>query len=122
MTEVAGRRGEGPEYESVWALGAQCGVDDLEQVILANYLCNDLGMDTISSGSTIGCCMELTEMGLVENGPAFGDAGAVLRLIEDTAYVRGLGKELAAGSRRYAASPGAEDYAMQVKGLGLPAY
>jgi aldehyde:ferredoxin oxidoreductase len=122
ITEVAGRRGEGPEYESVWALGAQCGVDDLEQVILANYLCNDLGIDTISSGSTIGCCMELTEMGLVEGGPAFGDASAILRLIEDTAYGRGLGKELALGSRRFAASRGAEGYAMQVKGLELPAY
>lgn len=122
VTAAAGREGEGPEYETVWALGAQCGVDDLEKVILANYLCNDLGMDTISAGSTLGCCMELTELGLVEGGPRFGDAGAVLNLLEDIAYGRGLGRELARGSRLFAASRGAEEYAMQVKGLELPAY
>jgi aldehyde:ferredoxin oxidoreductase len=122
VTEAAGRQGEGPEYESLWALGAQCGVDDLEKVILANYLCNELGMDTISTGSTLGCCMELSELGLVENGPLFGDGDAVLRLIEDIAHMKGLGRELAMGSRRFAASRGAEEYAMQVKGLELPAY
>lgn len=122
VTEAAGKRGEGPEYESLWALGAQCGVDDMEKVILANYLCNELGMDTISAGSTLGCCMELTDMGLVEGGPRFGDGDAVLRLLEDIAYMRGLGKELALGSRRFAAARGAEEYAMQVKSLELPAY
>jgi len=122
VTEAGGLRGEGPEYESVWALGAQCGVDDLERIVLANYLCNDLGLDTISTGSTIGCCMELSERGRVEKGPRFGDADALLGLIEDIAYRRRLGGELAEGSRRFAASRGEEALAMQVKGLELPAY
>ena len=122
VTGVAGNRGEGPEYESIWALGAQCGVDDLEKVILANYMCNELGMDTISTGSTLGCCMELSELGLVGGGPSFGDGDAILGLIEDIAYARGLGGELAQGSLRFAASRGAPRYAMQVKGLELPAY
>jgi aldehyde:ferredoxin oxidoreductase len=97
-------------------------VDDLEKVVLANYLCNDLGLDTISAGSVIGCCMELSERGLVEGGPRFGDADAVLGLLEDMALGRGLGRELARGSRRFAEARGAVEYAMQVKGLELPAY
>ncbi len=114
--------GEGPEFESLWALGAQCGVDDMERVILANYLCNELGMDTISAGSTLGCCMELTEMGMVENGPRFGDGDTLLRLLEDIAHTRGLRRELAHGTRRFAAARGAEEYVTQGKGLELPAY
>jgi aldehyde:ferredoxin oxidoreductase len=52
--------GEGPEFESTWAFGAQCGIDDLPAIIEANSLCNDLGLDTISTGSTIACAMELS--------------------------------------------------------------
>ncbi len=122
VTRAGGMRGEGPEYETLWALGAQCGVADLERVVQAGYLCNDLGLDTISAGSVIGCCMELTERGLLEGGPRFGDGDALLDLVEDIALGRGLGKELAAGSRRFAAIRGAPDCAMQVKGLELPAY
>lgn len=122
ITRAGGLKGEGPEYESLWSLGAHCGVEDLEKVVLANYLCNDLGMDTISAGSVIGCCMELTERGVVEGGPRFGNADAVLSLLEDMAFGRGLGRELAMGSRRFAAARGAAEYAMQVKGLELPAY
>lgn len=122
ITSVGERQGEGPEYESVWALGAQCGVADLDKIIIANYLCNDLGMDTISTGSTLGCCMELAQLGLVESGPGFGDAEAMLDLIEDIAYMRGLGKQLGMGSRDFAARHGAGDLAMQVKGMELPAY
>lgn len=122
ITRAGGLQGEGPEYETLWSLGAQCGVDDLEKVVQANYLCNDLGLDTISTGSVIGCCMELAARGRVEGGPRFGDADAVLGLVEDIAFGRGLGRELARGSRRFAASRGAGEYAMQVKGLELPAY
>jgi aldehyde:ferredoxin oxidoreductase len=122
MTSVGARRGEGPEYESVWALGAQCGVSDLDQVVLANYLCNDLGMDTISTGSTLGCSMELTDIGLIKNGPKFGAGEEMLNLIEDIAHMRGLGKELGMGSRELARRYGAGELAMQVKGLELPAY
>ncbi|WP_287155638.1 aldehyde ferredoxin oxidoreductase family protein [Candidatus Solincola tengchongensis] len=122
VTRAGDLEGEGPEYETLWALGAQCGVGDLEKVVLANYLCNDLGLDTISAGSVIGCCMELSQRGLVEGGPRFGDADAVLGLLEDMALGRGLGKELAQGARRFARHRGAGEYAMQVKGLELPAY
>jgi aldehyde:ferredoxin oxidoreductase len=122
VTRAGGQQGEGPEYETLWSLGAQCGVDDLGKVVEANYLCNDLGLDTISAGSVIGCCMEMAERGLVEGGPRFGDADALLDLIEGMAMGWGLGRELARGSRRFAEGRGAVEYAMQVKGLELPAY
>ena len=55
--------GEGPEYETAWAFGADCGIDDLDAITKANFLCNEYGIDTISMGSTIACAMELFESG-----------------------------------------------------------
>ncbi len=121
-TRTSAGEGEGPEYESIWALGASCGIGDLEAIIRANHLCNDLGMDTISAGSTIACAMELTDTGALASGPRFGDTDALLGLLQDMATGRGLGKDLAAGSRRFASGLGAGHLAMQVKGLELPGY
>jgi aldehyde:ferredoxin oxidoreductase len=113
--------GGAPQYETVWALGADCGVADLKAVAAAGFACDRAGMDTITMGSTIACAMELTEAGLLD-GPRFGDAGALVDLVEATATRRGLGDELAEGSRRFAARYGRPDLAMQVKGLELPAF
>jgi len=113
---------EGPEYESIWALGPECGVGDLETIAEANYLCNLLGLDTISTGVTIGCAMELEEKGLLETGLKFGDTGGLLRVIGQIARREGAGELLAEGSCRLAEACGAVQYAMQVKGLELPAY
>ena len=67
--------GEGPEYENAWALGADCGVGDLDAVLKANWLCNDLGMDPISMGASLAAAMELYERGVI--GDARGrDAAA----------------------------------------------
>ena len=57
--------GEGPEYETAWAFGADCGIDDLDAITKANFLCNEYGLDTISMGSTIACAMELFERGII---------------------------------------------------------
>ena len=65
-TKTERAEGEGPEYETNWAFGAQCGIDDLPMIAEANYLCNDLGLDTISVGNTLGCAMEMSERGLVQ--------------------------------------------------------
>jgi len=121
-TTAGGESGEGPEYESIWALGADCGVADLTAVVQANYACNRAGMDTITMGSTIACAMELTEEGLLPGGPRFGDAAAVVRLAEATAAGEGLGAELAEGSARFAARHGRPELSMSVKSLELPAY
>ena len=118
----SGKEGEGPEFESAWAFGAQCGIDDLEVITEANYLCNDLGLDTISMGNTIGCAMELAEKELIEEPLGFGQADKLLDLIRDTAYRRGLGDELAEGSYRMAENHGALELSMSVKKLEMPAY
>jgi aldehyde:ferredoxin oxidoreductase len=114
--------GEGPEYETTWAFGAQCGIDDLAAIIEANALCNDLGLDTISTGSTIACAMELAESGYVESALRFGRADLLAPTIEAIACRRDIGAELAEGSRRFAARYGAPELSMSVKGLELPAY
>lgn len=121
-TELDGVKGEGPEYETIWAFGADCGVSDLRAIVEASYLCNELGIDTISMGATIACAMELSERGHIPGGPAFGDGSALAPLVRATAARQGLGHELAGGSLRLAARYGSPDLAMQVKGMEMPAY
>lgn len=123
-------RGEGPEYETVGSLGAMCDVGDLSAITYAGLRCNDYGLDTISTGSTIAFAMECFELGLLgERDNAgrplrFGDADAVIAAIDDIAHRRGLGDLLAEGTRRVsrAIGQGSERFAMQVKGLELAAY
>ncbi len=121
-TRTATQSGEGPEYETAWSFGAQCGVNDLEAVTHANYACNRLGLDTISVGSTIGCAMELVQRGALEADLRWGDADAVVSLVDDIALGRGLGERLARGSKRLAADCGMPELSMAVKGMELPAY
>ncbi|MEA1994134.1 MAG: aldehyde ferredoxin oxidoreductase family protein [Euryarchaeota archaeon] len=119
---------EGPEYESVWALGNDTGVMDLGAVIKANDLCDKLGLDTITMGSTIACAMELNEKGHIDEGELqgvdlrFGNAAAMVELVEKTAYKKGFGAYLALGSKRLAEKFGAPELSMSVKGLEMPAY
>jgi len=120
--------GEGPEYESGWALSADCGIDNLEAVIKASNLCDDMGMDPISYGSTIACAMELFEKGKIPKTKLgkldlrWGAADTIVDLVEMTAHRKGFGDEIADGSMRLAKKYGAPELAMQVKGLELPAY
>ncbi len=104
--EYAGK-GEGPEYETIASLGSACGVDNLAALTKANYYCNELGLDTISTGLTIAAAMELYEMGVIgidEIGRPlpFGDADAVIDMVQKIAYRDGFGDELAEGSFRLA--------------------
>jgi aldehyde:ferredoxin oxidoreductase len=113
------------EYESVFALGPLCGVSDQSAVLRAAQACDRLGLDTISAGATIAFAMECAERGLLdEPGLRFGNADAVLMLLERVAQREGLGDLLAEGSRRAAAIIGgaAPEFAPQVKGLELPGY
>src|SRR5947209_4478625 len=113
------------EYENVFALGPLCGVSDADAVIVASSRCDELGLDTISTGGTIAWAMECVEKGLID-APwlRFGDAEALLRAIEEIGAREGLGALLALGSR--AASQevgrGSEAFAPHVKGLELPGY
>ena len=121
-TKTSRNSGDGPEYETIYALGSTLGIDDFETVIEANYLCNHLGMDTISCGATIACAMELAEGGKLDTELAFGRSELLLKTVEDIAYRRGAGNELAEGSKRLAEKFGAPEVAMQTKGLEFPAY
>ena len=122
VTKTDKSEGEGPEFETTWAFGAQCGIDDLAAIIEANGICNDLGIDTISAGSTIACAMELTEKGLLDSDLKFGAAQALAPLLEAMSARTGLGAELADGSARLAKKCGAPELSMSVKGLEMPAY
>jgi aldehyde:ferredoxin oxidoreductase len=119
---------EGPEYESIWALGNATGVTQLDAIIKANHLCDELGLDTISMGSTIACAMELREKGYIPDEVLegldlrFGNAAAMVEAVWRTAYKAGFGKYLALGSKRLAEIFGAPELSMSVKGLELPAY
>ncbi len=123
-TKIPGsdRQGEGPEYETVWAFGAACGVRDLEGIAEANYLCNEYGLDTISTGSTIACAMELSASGHLSGGPRFGDAEAMVNCVRLIGERSGIGNELAEGSLRLARRHGHPECSMNVKGLEMPGY
>jgi aldehyde:ferredoxin oxidoreductase len=113
------------EYENVFALGPLCGVSDPDTVLAASSRCDELGLDTISAGGTIAWAMECAERGLID-APwlRFGDAGALLRAVEEIGARQGLGELLAEGSRRAAEQVGGGSmaFAPQVKGLELPGY
>jgi len=120
--------GDGPEYETVWAFGAQTGTDDLNAITKANFLCNELGLDTISMGHVIGTLMELYEKGKVPEEklrglvPYWGNGAAVVELTWRTAYRSGIGDDLAEGAKKLAEKYGAPEVAMVVRGQELPAY
>lgn len=119
--------GEGPEYETAWAFGAQCGVSDMEAIIKANNLCNLYGLDTISAGSTVGCAMELFEKGYLPEKDVgmpipFGDASAIVKLTEMMGKAEGFGKLMAEGSYRMAEKYGHPELSMSVKKQEMPAY
>ncbi len=120
-------KGEGPEYETIAALGSSCGVDNLAAITKANYLCNELGLDTISMGVTISCAMEMVEDGILSEDEvgrplSFGDGDAVIALVRQTGYREGFGDELAEGSYRLAAKYGHPEYSMTAKKLEIPGY
>lgn len=122
-TRAGNMDGKGPEYETVWALGPDCGVYDLIKVTQANYYCNKLGLDTISAGGTIACAMELQEKGLLKDKDiVFGNADILIPLIKKIAAKEGIGAELSEGSKSLSKKYKSEESSMQVKGLELPAY
>ncbi len=119
--------GEGPEYETLWALGATCGVSDMAAIVKANYLCDEYGMDTITMGSTVACAMELYQRGLITEADVgmplnFGDSNAMVKLVELTGKGEGFGTQLGLGSARLAESYGAPECSMTVKKQEFPAY
>ncbi len=91
--------GAGPEYETLFAFGSDCGIAELDAIAKANHLCNELGLDTISTGATIACAMELVETGKIPKSKlhglnlVFGNAGAMVEAVWKTAYRAGIGDD-----------------------------
>lgn len=109
------------EYETVFSFGPNLEIDDLKTIAIANNLCNDFGLDTISTGVTIATFIEACEKGIIKYNISFGDCNGVLKLIELIAKREGIGNELAEGTKRFSKKYGI-DFAMEIKGLELPGY
>lgn len=122
-----GGEGEGPEYETVYAMGSNCMVSDLAAITKANYICNEMGMDTITMGATIACAMELVERGFLPEDQVgrslkWGDAEALVELTRMTANREGFGDQLAQGSYRLADRYGHPELAPVSKKQEFPGY
>ncbi|RLG87122.1 MAG: aldehyde ferredoxin oxidoreductase, partial [Thermoprotei archaeon] len=112
------------DYENVAMLGSNIGLAHLGQVAVLNRLADELGMDTISLGNSIGFLLEASEKKLIDERVAWGDFKAFGQLVVDTAYRRGLGGLVALGTKRMAQKlgKGSEAWAMNVTGLEISAY
>lgn len=124
---VFGGEGEGPEYETIGSLGSACGVDNLAAITKANYICNELGLDTISAGVTIACAMEMYELGLIPESDIgrplrFGDGEAVVEMVRLAGLREGFGDLIAQGSYRLASHYGHPEFSMSAKKQEFPAY
>ena len=120
--DVKGREVKGPELETLVLLGGGICNDNLGDILRWNNELDELGLDTISCASTIAYAMEANEKGLWDNGLKFGETAGLSQLFEDIAHRRGIGNELAEGSRRLSKKYGGEEFAIQSKGLELAAY
>ena len=120
--KVKGRAVKGPELETLGLLGGGILNNDLEKILVWNNELDELGMDTISCASTLAYAMEANEKGLWNNGLEFGKTDGLSQLFEDIAYRRGLGAELALGSKRLSEKYGGKEFAIHSKGLELAAY
>jgi len=123
----AGLAGEGPEYETLGSIGSRCGIDDIEAILKANDKLNRYGMDSITTGEVIALAMECYERGLITREELdgldlrWGNADAMLTLIDMIAYKKGIGEKMAYGAKKFGefVGKGAEKMAAHVKGLEI---
>lgn len=128
--EYAGTMTEGPEFETMYSYGGATGVENIDAIIAADRLADEMGFDTISSGVTIAFAMELYEKGILTKEDTggieltFGNDQAMMAILKKLSFREGIGDLLADGSKIAAEKigKGSEKYAMHVKGLELPAY
>ncbi len=118
----------GLEYEAAWSLGAATGINDLEALTYANFICNEQAIDPITFGATLGAAMELYDQGVITDEDTggialnMGSAEALTTMVELTGKGEGFGKVLGLGSKRLCEKYGQPELSMSVKGLEFPAY
>ncbi|MGQ9459782.1 MAG: aldehyde ferredoxin oxidoreductase family protein [Candidatus Bathyarchaeaceae archaeon] len=118
------------EYETIYSLGSQCGIGYYPAIVKATDLCDRLGIDTISTGVTIGWAMECYEKGILSKDDTggieltFGNHEALIEMVKKIAYREGIGDLLAGGVRAASqkVGKGSERFAMHNKGLEYPGY
>ncbi len=121
----AGLQTGGPEYETLAVLGGGCGLEDLDALLKANELCNSLGLDVISAGTVVAWLMECYQRGVISEEdtggliPTWGNADAVIALIQNIAHRKGIGDLLAEGTQRAAEKVGHDSYKWAVQARGL---
>lgn len=120
--DVEGVIGEGPEYETIALCGTNCGVGDMPALVKFNQRCDELGLDTISTGNILGLAMDLAERGVADFDLRFGKLDTYLEAPDLIVKREGFGAELALGARALAAKYGCPELAMEVKKLELPGY
>ena len=118
----------GLEYETAFAFGAECGIDDIDALTFANFIMNEQGMDPISFGGTLSAAMELYEMGVITDADTdgvpleFGNAEALTIMAEKTGRFEGFGRILGLGSKRLAEKYGHPEVSITIKGQEIPGY
>ncbi len=110
------------EYETSFALGSNLEIGSIEDVAKANYLCDDLGIDTLSMGNTLGFLMKLSQIGEIDEEISFGDERKIRDMIRKTAFREDIGQIAAEGVRNVGERFDREELAVHVNGLSPPAY
>ncbi|MDO8692106.1 MAG: aldehyde ferredoxin oxidoreductase family protein [Dehalococcoidia bacterium] len=125
----AGAKARGPEYETIYSFGSNCGVDRMDAIVACAQICDEMGLDTISTGVAVGFGMECFERGLISKKDTdgielrFGNHEAMVAMVNNIANRKGLGELLGEGTRRASRQiPGSESFAMHTKGLELGGY
>ncbi|MGB4588012.1 MAG: aldehyde ferredoxin oxidoreductase family protein [Clostridiaceae bacterium] len=129
VISINGKETGGPEYEPLWAYGSNCGISDLPTINMANYLCNEYGLDAISTPCTIAAAMELYQKGYIKEEECdgiplvWGSSEAVIEWTRRMGEGQGtLAKLMADGSHRLCEHYGHPEFSMSVKKLEMPAY
>ncbi len=120
--DVKGKEVKGPELETLGLLGGGILNNDMQKILDWNYEIDELGMDAISASSTLAWAMEANEKGLWNNGLEFGKTDNISQVWDDIAHRRGIGNELADGSKRLSEKYGGTEFAIHSKGMELAAY
>ncbi len=113
---------EGPEYETIYAFGGLCLIDDIREIAYLNDICDRLGMDTITAGNIVAFTIEASRRKAIDEKIEYGDADGVAELLNKIAKKEGIGAILAEGISYASKEWGLEDLAIHVKGLEPPGY